>query len=193
MSVWCEVKRKGFGLFPLETDEHSFPVNLIRYMLKKGLCYTLCWIQFLVFSLPKWPVSSSEPLFEQIPNIVCQMNVPLQRLCLQGTECAAHTTYCRFRMGVETQRHGWFVTYAWDDPRLQWDRPVKLHWFGWNSNDCNDPRGLSAGLDQLAVEQLNSSTERGSYSKISASDPKLTSDTEQCVSWPVSILLLSRC
>lgn len=44
------------------------------------------------------------------------------------------------------------------------------------------PRGLSAGLDQLAEEQLNTGTERGSCSKVSASDLKLTSDIEQCIS-----------
>lgn len=94
-------------------------------------------MQFLLFSLPKWPVHSSESLFEQIPNIVCQMNVPLQGLSLQGTECAAHTTYCRFGMGIETQRRGWFVTNGWDNPSLQWDGPATLPWFGWNSNDCS--------------------------------------------------------
>lgn len=61
MSVWCEEKRKGFRLFPSETDEHSFPVNLIGCILKKGLLYTVDWTRSLLFSLPKWLVCSSEP------------------------------------------------------------------------------------------------------------------------------------
>lgn len=44
------------------------------------------------------------------------------------------------------------------------------------------PCGLRAGLDQLSAEQLNSGFERGSYSEVSASDLKLTSDIEQCIS-----------
>lgn len=54
------------------------------------------------------------------------MNVPLQGLSMQGTECTAHATYCRFGIGIETQRHGWFVTNGWDDLSLPWDRPAKL-------------------------------------------------------------------
>lgn len=157
MNVWCEEKRKGFRLFPLETDEHSFPVNLIGYMLKKELLYTVHWTQSLIFSLLKWMVCSSEPLSQQTLNILF-----VRWMYLFRSSVCRHWVHFRGQMSIQNAyRHPvWFGTNGRGDLSLQRGKPAKFNLFWCSSSDCGPWWSSLDAPDQLTVEQLKKGIEK---------------------------------